>query len=130
MKRLTLVVILACASAITVQAKPQSTATQEQAAQLTANAIQNANRDPGPTRFYITASKIVNEGLVIHYIGKVVILTNKDESVIEADEADVHSDTNEIEVRGHVIGRSVSASGQTTVITADKLLLRPRQSKP
>jgi lipopolysaccharide assembly outer membrane protein LptD (OstA) len=130
MKRPTLIGILACALAITVQAKPQSTVTPEQAAQLTANAIQNVNPALVQTRFYITASKIVNEGLVIHYIGKVVILTNKDESVIEADEADFHSDTNEIEVRGHVIGRAVYASGQTTVITADKLLLRPRQSKP
>jgi len=108
MKRLTLAVILGCALALAVQA--QTTTIQ-------------------PPQVFVTATKISQEGLVTHMSGKVTIRADK--VVIEADEADFHSDTQEIEVRGHVTARILSASNEpSSTITADRILFRLPQSKP
>jgi lipopolysaccharide assembly outer membrane protein LptD (OstA) len=109
MKRLTLIGILACALTITVQAEPQTAATQ-------------------PSQINVTATKIVHDGLVIHAIGKVVVQIDKD-TVIEADEADLHSDTTEIELRGHITVRTTMLGQSFSVIKAEKITYRPLPSK-
>jgi lipopolysaccharide export system protein LptA len=109
-KRLSLIGLLVGALTLTVQAIPQATTT------------------PAPQQS-ITATRITMDGLVTHFIGKVAV--KSDEFVMEADEADFHSDTGEIEARGHVTIRIVSTSnGSPATISADRITYRYSQSKP